>query len=138
MRCATVAKGATSISEEEIVSAVSKIAVERYPELSEAQAFSRIFTASTEEARVLNSAINVAKTMPFVFDDTPLQVGGEDTRADDPAKAIAQLRQIARSRWPNESEAAGFERALTDPANSVLARKAVPIPRATTSFQFPR
>ena len=66
-------------------------------------------------------------------------VGGEAAQAvNDPSEAIAQLKQLGADRWPTESAASQFERALTDPANHMLARLAVPIPRATTSYPFPR
>ena len=84
-------------------------------------------------------ACSIAKAMPFVADLTPLQVGGEDAQAtDDPAEAVAQLKELGRRKWPTASAADQFERAMTDPANHVIARKAVPIPRATTSFPFSR
>jgi hypothetical protein len=136
---AIVAKGSTSISEEEICSAVGKIAVERWPELSKEQAFSKIFTASTDEARVLQKAIEIAKAMPFVFADTPLQVGGAAAQAlDDPTEAIAQLKQLGRDKWPTASEAVQFANAMTDPKNAALAQKAHRRPSPTTSFAFPR
>jgi hypothetical protein len=134
-----VQKGSTAFTQAELVDAVTKIAAERYPALTKEQAFAKIYTASTEEARVLNSAIAVAKSMPFVADLTPLQVGGAAAQnLDDPVEAIAQLRQIGRDRWPTASEADQFERALTATENHKLARRAVPIPRAVTSFPFPR
>jgi hypothetical protein len=133
---AIVAKGSTTITKDEICSAAGKIGAERWPELSEAQGFSRIFTASTDEARLLQKAIEIA---PVVADLTPLQVGGADAQAlDNPAEAIAQLKQLGQQKWPSASPSTQFEKALVDPANHVLARKAVPIPRATTSFEFPR
>jgi hypothetical protein len=137
---AIVAKGSTTISEFDLVDAVSKIAAERFPDMSPAQAFSKIYTASTEEARVLNSAIAVAKAMPFfVATDLPLQVGGAAAQnLDDPSEAIAQLKQLGRDRWPTASEAQQFANAMTDPANANLAAKAHVRPRPTTSYQMPR
>jgi hypothetical protein len=77
--------------------------------------------------------------MPYVFADTPLMVGGTAAQdLDDPTEAVKQLREIGRNRWPTASEADQFERALTDPTNSVLARKAVPRPQPSTSYPFPR
>jgi hypothetical protein len=136
---AIVAKGSTTISEEEICSAVGKIAAERWPELSEAQAFARIYTASTDEARVLQKAISIAKSMPYVFADAPLQVGGAAAQdLDDPAEAVAQLQKLGQQKYPSSSASVQFERALTDPANAVLARRAVPRPQPSTSYPFPR
>jgi hypothetical protein len=44
--------------------------------------------------------------MPFVVSLEPVQVGGEDAQAvNDPAKAIEQLKQLGRDRWPTASAA---------------------------------
>jgi hypothetical protein len=136
-----VQKGSTTISEHEIVDAVSKIAVERYPELSEAQAFSKVYTASTDEARVLNSAIAVAKAMPFIAADTPLMVGGVDAMreandATEASEAYRQLAALGQQRWPNERSDVQFSRAFG--LRPDLAVKAHRRPSATTSFAFPR
>jgi hypothetical protein len=55
----------------------------------------------------------------------------------DQSKAVEQLKQIGAQRYPAASPSTQFERALVDPANHKLARVAVPIPRAVTSFPFP-
>jgi hypothetical protein len=133
---AIVQKGSTTISEQEIVEAVTKIAAERWPALSEAQAFSKIYTDQGAEGRLLREAIAIAKAMP-------LQVGGVDAvreanDATEQSKAFAQLQQIGRDRWPTATEAVQFANAMTDQKNAVLAQKAHRRPSATTSFQFPR
>jgi hypothetical protein len=87
----------------------------------------------------VQSAIAIAKAMPFVADLTPMVVTGSDTRdLSDESEAIAHLKELGRRKWPTASAADQFERALTAPENHALARRAVPIPRATTSFPFPR
>jgi hypothetical protein len=58
---AIVAKGSTTISQDELVEAVSKVAHERYPELSSAQAFEKVYSDQGAEGRALRQAINVAK-----------------------------------------------------------------------------
>ena len=109
-----VQKGSTSISEEDIVSAVGKIAVERWPELSEAQAFSRIYTASSDEARVLQKAIEIAKLS--AFDIQPTQVGGiaeqNSANDDEQSEAYRQLAALGQQRWPNERSDVQFSRAF--------------------------
>jgi hypothetical protein len=105
------------------------------------QCFARHYSAP--DAMDVRKADQMLKSMPFVADLTPLVVGGEanrggDVNPNDPSEAIAQLKQLGRDRWPTESESQQFERALTDPVNHKLARQAVPIPRATTSFPYPR
>jgi hypothetical protein len=138
-----VQKGSTTISEQEIVEAVTKIAAERHPGLTEAQAFAKVYTDQGAEGRSLRDAINVAKAMPFVADSTQLMVGGVDAMreandATEQSKADAQLQQIGRDKWPTASEAQQFARAMTDPKNAVLAAKAHRRPSPTTSFEFPR
>jgi hypothetical protein len=139
-----VQKGRTTISEEDIVSAVGKIAVERWPELSEAQGFTKIFTASTDEARVLQKAISIAKLSPF--DIQPTMVGGvnamhEANDSTEQSEAYRQLEAMAekmRAARPELSAASAFANVFTDPKNAVLASKAHRRPGATTSFAFPR
>jgi hypothetical protein len=67
-----------------------------------------------------------------------LVVGGSDVNVDDPSEAIAHLKELGRRKWPTASEAQQFERALTAPENHALARRAVPIPKPTTQYPFPR
>jgi hypothetical protein len=139
-----VAKGSTTISEEEIVSAVGKVAAERWPELSEAQAFSKIYTASTDEARVLQKAISIAKLSPF--DIQPTMVGGvnamhEANDSTEQSEAYRQLEAMAekvRAARPELSAASAFANVFTDPKNAVLAAKAHRRPSPTTSYEFPR
>jgi hypothetical protein len=56
----------------------------------------------------------------------------------DESEAIAQLKQLGQQKYPSASASAQFERALTDPANAVLARRAVPRVQPTTSYPWPR
>jgi hypothetical protein len=122
------------ITEHEFVALATEHAKAQHPELSEAAAFSKLY-----EIPEVWRACNVLKSMPFVADVTPVMVGGEDTRdLSDTSKAIEQLKQLGRDRWPTESASAQFERALTAPENHKLARRAVPIPQPTTQYPFPR
>src|SRR5262249_12996097 len=56
---------------------------------------------------------------------------------DDPAKAVAQLQELGRQKWPSASEAEQFARAVDDPANAKLAAKAHRRLSATTVYPFP-
>jgi hypothetical protein len=110
-----------------------------YPNDRPDVAFSKLYQSEESVRR----ACAVAKAMPFQVSLEPLQVGGEanrggDVNPNDPAKAIEQLKQLGRDRWPTASAAEQFERALTAPEYHKLARVAVPIPRATTFFPMPR
>jgi hypothetical protein len=142
---AIVAKGTTTISEHELVEAATKVAAERHPELTEAQAFSKIYTAGTEEARVLQNAIAIAKSMPFVADLTPLVVGTpaamhEAVDDTEQSEALAQLKELGARKWPTASEAQQFANAFTDPANATLSQKAHrrPTPPMGGAYPFPR
>jgi hypothetical protein len=131
---AIVARDRSPCGEHELVAALTKRASELRPELRPDQAFSKLFEAEESVRR----ACAIAKSMPFLVSLDPVQVGGEDAQAvNDPAKAIEQLKQLGRDRWPTASAADQFERALTAPENHKLARVAVPIPRPTTIYQMP-
>jgi hypothetical protein len=141
---AIVAKGSTSISEHELVEAASKVAAERYPELSSAQAFAKIYSDGGAEGRVLRQAINVAKLS--VFDLAPVYVGGVDATheaidATEQSEAYAQLEAMAsklRASSPWLSSEQAFAKVFEDPKNGKLAAKAHRRPSPTTSYEFPR
>jgi len=132
---------AYSITEHELTDLVTEQAKRDYPHLSEAQAFTRAFTEPSEAGTVLRKAFAVVKAAgaaPY-FDLKPLVVDGKDAQdVDDPAKAIAQLQELGRQKWPTASEAEQFTRAFDDPANAKLAAKAHRRPSPTTSFPFPK
>jgi hypothetical protein len=142
---AIVQKGTTSFTEAELVEAVGKIAVERFPQLSEAQAFSRVYTAGTDEARVLQHALSVAKAAEFSMVQ-PTMVGGPDAMHEandstESSEAYAQLEAMAqkmRMASPELSAAQAFAKVFTDKRNAALAAKAHVRPRPTTSYQMPR
>jgi hypothetical protein len=122
------------ITEHEFVALATEYAKAAHPDLTDSAAFAKLY-----QIPEVWRACNVLKSMPFAADVTPVMVGGEDTRdLSDTSRAIEQLKQLGRDRWPTASESQQFERALTDPVNHKLARLAVPIPRATTSYPFPR
>jgi hypothetical protein len=137
-----VAKGRTTISQEDICSAVGKVAVERWPELSEAQAFSKIYTSATDEARVLQKAIEIAKLS--AFDIQPTMVGGVDATHEandsEQSEAARQLGEMAEklraaSATPLSADQA-FARVFENPKNAALAAKMHRRPQPTTSFAF--
>jgi hypothetical protein len=122
------------ITEHEFVELATEHAKAQHPELSDAAAFAKLY-----QIPEVWRACNVLKSMPFVADVVPLVVGGESAQAvNDPSEAIEQLKQLGARKWPTASEAVQFENALCDPVNHKLARRAVPIPQATTSYPFPR
>ena len=132
---------AYSITEHELTDLVTEQAMRDNPTLSAAQAFTKVFMDQSEAGTVLRRAFNVIKTAsaaPY-FDLKPLVVGGEDAQdVDDPAKAVAQLQELGRQKWPTASEAQQFANAFDDPANAKLAAKAHRRPAATTVYPFPK
>jgi hypothetical protein len=132
------------ISEHEIVDLISTTAKASHPELTEAQAFSRMYTASTEEGATLRKAVNIAKLSPF--DVTPVMVGGPDAMHEavndtEQSEAYQKLQDLAaklRAAHPEMSAAKAFENVFTDKRNAALAAKAHRRPAATTSYPFPR
>jgi hypothetical protein len=131
---AIVAKGTTTISEFEIIQAVSKIAVARWPQLTEAQGFSKIFEAPTEEARVLQSALKIAKAAEFSVywarSAPPSPPGSAYTTKSDPTPnadtAYDELMRKAeayRDAHPESSISQAFEKVYTDPANVEIAKR---------------
>jgi hypothetical protein len=134
-----IAKGSTTITESELVEAATKVAAERHPNMSPAQAFERVYSDQSEEGLALRKAVAIAKAMPFVADLTPLVVGGEDTRdLSDESEAIAQLKELGARKWPTASEAQQFANAFSDPVNKEIANRAHKRPAATTFFPMPR
>jgi hypothetical protein len=126
---------AYGLDEHTFTSLATEHAQRVYPNDRPDVAFSKLYQSEESVRR----ACAVAKAMPFQVSLEPVQVGAEDAQAvNDPAKAIEQLKQLGADRWPTASAADQFERALTAPEYHKLARIAVPIPRATTSFPFPR
>ena len=132
---------AFSIDEHTLTQLTIEHAKREHPQLTDTQAFAKVYSAQDEGGVILRKAFNVVKAAgaaPY-FDLKPLVVGGEDARdVDDPAKAIAQLQELGRQKWPTESEAEQFARAFDDPANAKLAAKAHRRPSATTVYPFPK
>jgi hypothetical protein len=130
---------AHAIDEHEFVKLATEDAQRRYPDMRPDAAFTKLFSANTEEAAILRRAHQVVKSMPAYFDLQPLVVDGKDAlNVNDPSEAIRQLTELGRQRWPSLSEAQAFERAFSDPANAKLAAKAHQRPGPTTFYAYPR
>jgi hypothetical protein len=136
---AIVQKGSTAISEEEIVSAVTKIAAERYENMSPAQAFAKIYTASGDEARVLHKAIEIAKLS--AFDVKPIEVGFEDAYTTSEltaaVRASEEIVRIGREKFPFLSAAQQYARVFEDSNYAALAAQVHRRPSPTTIYQMP-
>ena len=128
---------AYGVTEAELVDLLSNH--DRQPGESAARTFARHYEANTEEGALIRKAVEIAKTAEAAryFDIEPVLVS-DDTDVNDPVDAIAQLKELGRQKWPEESEANQFERAFTDPANAELSARAHRRPSATTVYSMPR
>jgi hypothetical protein len=143
---AIVAKGSTTLTQDEIVESVSKIAHERWPELSEAQAFAKIHSDGGEEGRLLRSAIDVAKASlaeTMLGPGLPVQVVGGPAAQDvdnatEAEAARAELMRIGRKQYPRSSENEIFERAFSDPRNATIVARLYQRPLPSSIYPMPR
>jgi hypothetical protein len=145
---AIIAKGRTTISQDDLVSAVGKIARELWSELSEAQAFSKVYSDSGAEGRVVRDAIRVAKESlaeTMLGPGLPVQVvGGPGAMLDaanndqsDVEQARAEVMRIGRKQYPRLSEAQVFEAAFTDPRNASTVARLYQRPTPTSIYPLP-
>jgi hypothetical protein len=143
---AIVAKGATTISQDDLVSAVGKVARERWPELSEAQAFAKVYSDQGAEGRVLRSAVDVAKdslAQQMLGPGLPVTVVGGPSAQDvnnatEAENARAELMRIGRKQYPRLSEAQVFEAAFSDPRNASTVARLYQRPTPTSIYPMPR
>jgi hypothetical protein len=125
------------LTEEEFCKLIDTAARVAHPELG-ARAFEKVYERNPLLARAI-AVIKAGLAEQLPSGGMPvLQVGGEDVNVNDPTEAIAQLKELGARKWPTAREPDQFERALTDPANAVLARRAVPRAQASTSYPFPK
>jgi hypothetical protein len=145
---AIISKGSTTISQDELVSAVGKVAHERWPELSEAQAFSKIYSDGGAEGRVLRQAVAVAKASlaeTMLGPGLPVQVvGGPGAMLDaanndqsDVEQARAELMRIGRKQYPRSTENEVFERAFSDPRNATIVARLYQRPTPSSIYPMP-
>jgi hypothetical protein len=105
---------------------------------TEAQSFTRVFSAPTEEGVLLRKAHALAKETTWL-DLQPQVISGGDWRdEDDREQAMKQLAEIGRRMAPTATPARQFDLAFSDPKNAALAQRAHRRPAATTFFPMPR
>jgi len=120
---------------------LAKIGAQRWPSLTKAQQFARaaetnptlLAKAHRRPGPSVSFPYPIAKEQPTVLnvaDIMPRTSTEEDV--DDPAEALAQLRQLGRDRWPNESEAQQFLNAMTTAEYGDLIRRALGRPTGST------
>jgi hypothetical protein len=137
-----VKKGTTTVSEAELVGMITAEARSIAPNLSEAQAFSRLYTDASPRSLRLRQAIAVCKAAPLEI--MPVSVGGADAidAADaDPAKATAQMERLVAEqikRSPEMTRSAAWDVVVRE--NPTLAAAAIrrPVANEKMLYPFPR
>jgi len=82
-----IKRGTSEIDEAELTGMITEAAKAEYPDLDDARAFTKLFAGPNGE--MLRRAVMIAKAAPVP------QVGGDDaTDVDDPARALAQLKEM--------------------------------------------
>jgi hypothetical protein len=116
---------------------LSAIGKARWPSLSRSQQFAR--AAETNPAILNRAHRRPGPSTSFAHPVTkmPEQVSleprvADNQNVDDAGEALAQLRQIARDRWPNESEAEAFIRVMSDAEYGDLINRALARPTGST------
>jgi hypothetical protein len=116
-----VRKGASPVHESELVGMITHVAKQEFPDLDDARAFTRLFAGPNGE--MLRRAVMIAKAAPM---PEPEKVGGDDaTDVDDPAKALAQLKEMVeqlRRHAHHLTESQLWDRALKE--RPALAKRA--------------
>ena len=127
------------ISESELTDLIVQAAKRAQPDLSDAQAFSKMFCDTSPAGETLRRAVSVAKQTGALLDAAPRDVGGDDVDVDDPQAALDQLKELIaemRGRVRNLSESDAWNRVVGE--NPLLAKRAFRRPAATTVYPFPR
>ena len=117
--------GTSPLSEPELTGAIIATAKAQFPDLDDAQAFTKLFTSPNGEG--LRRAVMIAKGSPPANPmPEPEKVGGDDaTDVDDPAKALAQLKEMVeqlRRHAHHLTESQLWDRALKE--RPALAKRA--------------
>src|SRR5262249_13252548 len=116
---------AYSITEHELTDLVIECAKRDHPGLSDAQAFTKVFTAQDEGGIILRKAFNVVKSTSHAAD------------VDDSAEAYRELEAIGKRDYPGLSSHEQFAKAFE--AHPELAKRAHRRPSAgSTSFPYPK
>jgi hypothetical protein len=131
------------INESEFAELITKAAQKQHPELRPDAAFSKLYCEQSERGTLLRKACAAIKAMPLRVNLAPDQTHSprafHDAVSDtESSEAYKQLVELGRQKWPTASEAQQFARAMTDPANRVLASKAHKRPGPNDWNQFPR
>jgi len=112
------------ITEHELTELVVESAKRDNPDLTDAQAFAKIFTDQSEAGVVLRRAFAVAKNAAY------------QSNVDESEAACKELAEIGKQRWPSLTRAQQFARAAE--TNPSLLAKAHRRPSPLSTFPFPK
>jgi hypothetical protein len=125
-------QSAHQIDEHRFVRLVTSYAKRKYPTLTEAQAFQKVFLADDEEGRMLQRAHQITKSATAAFEVTIVDVGDEthrtvnDTESSEAYQQLealaAKLHEAATGQGQKLTKEQAFARAFE--SNPELARKA--------------
>jgi hypothetical protein len=128
------ATGKSDVSEHELTQLIVDAAKREHPDLSDAAAFSKAFSAAGPNGEMLRRAVQVAKVA---------QVSGDDGDDDDAEEAMDELHRLAERHHRSNPELTpdqAFARVFADPRNAALAHRAHkrPVANEKNAFPFPR
>ena len=126
--CKRIAKdgSAGDISEHELTGLIVTAAKAAQPDLSDAQAFSRMFTDMSLAGEAMRKAITIAKSGPLPDDEERDDEDAECDEGRDDDDAMDELHAKAnelRKRLPHLSPEQCFAKVYEDPANRRLAMR---------------
>jgi hypothetical protein len=116
---------------------LSEIGKARWPSLTRAQQFARAFETNPQLAKRAHRrpgpSVSFAHPHPVAKERQPMVASleprvSDETNIDDPRLALEQLKQIARERWPNESEAQAFINVMSSAEYGELIHRALARP----------
>jgi hypothetical protein len=120
---AIIQKGATAISEHELVAAATAVAHERHPGLSASAAFAKVYADQGDEGRVLREAVNVAKVSQWLAAGSTVPAKAADRGSNSAYGELMRKAAELRNARPELSEAQAFAKVFSDPANIALAKR---------------
>jgi hypothetical protein len=109
---------------------LAAIGKQRWPNLAPASRFARAFETNPELAKRAHRRPGPSTSFPFAKEKQPMRASleprvADNQNVDDASEALAQLRQIARDRWPNESEAQAFINVMSNAEYGELIHRAL-------------
>jgi len=132
--------GRSAVSEHELTQLVVDAAKREHPDLSDAQAFAKVFGAATPEGEMLRKAIAVAKAAQLEIMPDATEAGDTDVE-DDSGKATAQMERLVDEqirRSPEMTRSQAWNVVVHE--NPTLAATAIrrPVANEKMLYPFPR